>query len=480
MFGLWEVTQVPRHEYSCDCIHLCRLYSCLANGSPDEYQKGEHMVKNKAVKDALQIGKEKTVQLNHRISSFSASIFRFPIMFKRLFHSWIALCEVKVQVNLLHKISSFPASISRFPIMFNPPTFGTFFIHVDTPFETIRYCGFEWWNNCVQCGFPKWFWMVGQLIQNLVWILLSGESMDPLKPFEWIWMVVQLATNTVQMVSTCVKVEILNGLKWSISRRVKRLFHSWIYIMWGQLAPQNILISCQYFNFFFCIFKRPCAHNCHIFKCIFTKRMCIDGNIQPYFTPVISQDFPWFQDLFFFYKSPIAPKFSWKKRSSHQGKKELACIVSKPSNFLFVGMWRVCNSSKTKHPGGSGVLSSTAKGDPGLLPIFQDFVLLSSHTHVIWISFGLWIHRVPSERHSSPLPRYDTAGYLQRRHHLRPSSHLVVLMYLLVDQQVVQSRCVVVSVSYHASIPGLPEGAGLRVSVSTSSGSTAEVLTVFD
>ena len=46
--------------------------------------------------------------------------------------------------------------------------------------------------------------MVVQLIQNLVWILLSGESMDPLKPFEWIWMVVQLATNTVQMASPCV------------------------------------------------------------------------------------------------------------------------------------------------------------------------------------------------------------------------------------------------------------------------------------
>ena len=46
-------------------------------------------------------------------------------------------------------------------------------------------------------------WLV-QLIQNLVWILLSGESMDPLKPFEWILMVIQLATNTVQMVSPCV------------------------------------------------------------------------------------------------------------------------------------------------------------------------------------------------------------------------------------------------------------------------------------
>ena len=29
-------------------------------------------------------------------------------------------------------------------ILINPPTFGTFFIQVDAPFETIRYCGFEW------------------------------------------------------------------------------------------------------------------------------------------------------------------------------------------------------------------------------------------------------------------------------------------------------------------------------------------------
>ena len=53
------------------------------------------------------------------------------------------------------------------------------------------------------------------------------------------------------------------------------------------------------------------------------------------------------------YKSSFASKCSWKKRSSHQGKKEIACIVSKPS-FLCVGMWRVCKSSKIKHPGGSG------------------------------------------------------------------------------------------------------------------------------
>jgi hypothetical protein len=33
-----------------------RLYSCLANGSAEEFQKGDHMFKAKAVKDALQIG----------------------------------------------------------------------------------------------------------------------------------------------------------------------------------------------------------------------------------------------------------------------------------------------------------------------------------------------------------------------------------------------------------------------------------------
>ena len=29
-------------------------------------------------------------------------------------------------------------------VSLNPPTFGTFIIQVDAPFETIRYCGFEW------------------------------------------------------------------------------------------------------------------------------------------------------------------------------------------------------------------------------------------------------------------------------------------------------------------------------------------------
>lgn len=34
-----------------------RLYSCLANGSADEFQRGEHFFRSRSVKDPLQIGK---------------------------------------------------------------------------------------------------------------------------------------------------------------------------------------------------------------------------------------------------------------------------------------------------------------------------------------------------------------------------------------------------------------------------------------
>ena len=40
----------PEHEED------IRLYSCLANGSADEFNKGDHIFKTKAVRDPLQIG----------------------------------------------------------------------------------------------------------------------------------------------------------------------------------------------------------------------------------------------------------------------------------------------------------------------------------------------------------------------------------------------------------------------------------------
>ena len=49
MFKHWHLHPIVQEED-------IRLYSCLANGSADEFVKGEHMLKIKAVKDPLQIG----------------------------------------------------------------------------------------------------------------------------------------------------------------------------------------------------------------------------------------------------------------------------------------------------------------------------------------------------------------------------------------------------------------------------------------
>ena len=91
--------------------------------------------------------------------------------------------------------------------------------------------------------FPKWFWMVGQLIQNLVWIFPNGSTANTkpcLDTTKWwinghsktIWMDLNGSTvcyrHCSNGITMCVqnqwaflKVEILNGFKWSISRRVK-------------------------------------------------------------------------------------------------------------------------------------------------------------------------------------------------------------------------------------------------------------------
>ena len=57
--------------------------------------------------------------------------------------------------------------------------------------------------------------------------------------------------------------------------------------------------------------------------------------------------------VFFFYKSSFALKYSCTKRSSHHGKKEVACIVSKPVVPCW-GCEESCKSSKIERPGGSG------------------------------------------------------------------------------------------------------------------------------
>ena len=98
-----------------------------------------------------------------------------------------------------------------------------------------------------------------------------------------------------------------------------------------------------------------------------------------------------FSDFRICYKSPFASEFSWRKRRSHKGKKEVACICVQTSSFLFVGMWRNRKSSKMKHPGGSGALCSRPKGDPGPQPIFQNLFVCQitpckTRTLTLWIS----------------------------------------------------------------------------------------------
>ena len=76
------------------------------------------------------------------------------------------------------------------------------------------------------------------------------------------------------------------------------------------------------------------------------------------------QDFSWFQDLL---QISLCLKIS-----SHQGKKEVACIVSKPLVSCLWGCGESVNPPKLNIQEVQGSLSSRPKGDPGPLPIFQD------------------------------------------------------------------------------------------------------------
>ncbi|KAK7003387.1 zinc finger SWIM domain-containing protein 8-like isoform X2 [Biomphalaria glabrata] len=62
-----------------------RLYSCLANGSADEFTKGEHLYKNKSVKDTLQIGfhLSGTVVTQNSAQGQSKGSFNVAVVFDR-------------------------------------------------------------------------------------------------------------------------------------------------------------------------------------------------------------------------------------------------------------------------------------------------------------------------------------------------------------------------------------------------------------
>ena len=92
----------------------------------------------------------------------------------------------------------------------------------------------------------------------------------------------------------------------------------------------------------------------------------------------------WFLRIFPDYRIFNKSLFASKKRSSRQGKKQVACIVSKPLGFLFVGMWRVCKSSKIIHSGRSGGFVLQTKGGPGPTTHFAGFVTFVKSHFLLW------------------------------------------------------------------------------------------------
>uniref|UniRef100_A0A669CTF0 Zinc finger, SWIM-type containing 8 n=1 Tax=Oreochromis niloticus TaxID=8128 RepID=A0A669CTF0_ORENI len=60
-----------------------RLYSCLANGSPDEFQRGEQLYRIRAVKDPLQIGFHLSATVVSTQSSQSKGAYNVAVMFDR-------------------------------------------------------------------------------------------------------------------------------------------------------------------------------------------------------------------------------------------------------------------------------------------------------------------------------------------------------------------------------------------------------------
>ena len=89
----------------------------------------------------------------------------------------------------------------------------------------------------------------------------------------------------------------------------------------------------------------------------------------------------WFLSIFpDFLQNFFLPLFERREVATKE-RSSLYCVQT--SSFLFVGMWRVCKSSKIKHPGGSGGFVLSTKGRPRTATHFSGFfLLLSNHTSV--------------------------------------------------------------------------------------------------
>ena len=97
-----------------------------------------------------------------------------------------------------------------------------------------------------------------------------------------------------------------------------------------------------------------------------------------------------FPDFRILYKSPFASKFSWKKRSKYQGKKEVACVVSKPLVSCLWGCAESVNPPNLNIQDVRGALSSIdhTKGRPRPTTHFWGFfTFVKSHP---WYLHARW------------------------------------------------------------------------------------------
>ena len=108
----------------------------------------------------------------------------------------------------------------------------------------------------------------------------------------------------------------------------------------------------------------PCSSKAKKFGSLFSKfwpiTLCL--KLTSYCRPVISLDFSWFQD---FVQISLCLTSFLKEKKSPPRKERSSMYCVQTSSFLFVGMWRVCKSSKMKRPR----VSSRLKGDLGLLKL---------------------------------------------------------------------------------------------------------------
>nr|XP_018672263.1 zinc finger SWIM domain-containing protein 8-like [Ciona intestinalis] len=62
---------------------LNRLYSCLANGSPDEFLRGEQLVRGKCVRNVLQIGFHLCANVVPPVNAVNKNPCSVAVMFDR-------------------------------------------------------------------------------------------------------------------------------------------------------------------------------------------------------------------------------------------------------------------------------------------------------------------------------------------------------------------------------------------------------------